>query len=207
MTPPTRHTTADGFELQFGTNHLGHFALTGRLLPLLRKGNTPRVVTLSSTAARLGRINFDDLQWERRYRGIGSYGQSKLANLLFAIELDRRGDRHGWGILSAAAHPGATRTNLQSAGPNMGRAEGRESPLMRLGNRLPMWQEVPQGALPTLYAATSPEAEGGAYYGPDGFMELRGAPTTAIVPRRARDEATAARLWEVSEDLTKVRFE
>jgi len=205
MMPPDRHTTADGFELQFGTNHLGHFALTGRLLPLLRRAPAPRVVTLSSSAARVGRINFDDLQSERRYRAIAAYGQSKLANLMFALELDRRSDRNGWGIHSTAAHPGATRTNLQSTGPQLGRTT--ESRLMRISDRLPIWQEIPQGSLPTLHAATSPDAGPGSYTGPDGFMETRGMPAPATIPRRARDTATAARLWQLSEDLTKVRYE
>lgn len=207
MMPPGRHTTADGFELQFGTNHLGHFALTGRLLPLLRKANAPRVVTLSSSAARIGRINFDDLQGERRYRPTGAYGQSKLANLLFALELDRRSANNGWGIRSSAAHPGATHTNLQTTGPLMGKASGRDGLAMRIGKLLPIWQEVPQGCLPTLYAATSPDAVAGGYYGPDGPFEARGLPAPAKIPSRARDEQAAARLWRVSEELTKVRFE
>jgi NAD(P)-dependent dehydrogenase (short-subunit alcohol dehydrogenase family) len=207
MMPPTRHTTADGFELQLGTNHLGHFALTGRLLPLLRKANKPRVVTLSSSAARIGRINFDDLQSERRYRAIPAYGQSKLANLLFALHLDRLSTRHAWGIRSTAAHPGATRTNLQTTGPTMGKSSNRDSLAMRVGKVLPFWQEIPQGSLPTLYAATSPEAVPGGYYGPNGPFEMRGLPAPAKLPRRARDEESAARLWEISEELTKVRYE
>jgi NAD(P)-dependent dehydrogenase (short-subunit alcohol dehydrogenase family) len=207
MMPPSRFTTSDGFELQFGTNHLGHFALTGRLLPLLRKADKPRVVTLSSSAARIGRINFDDPQSERRYRAIPAYGQSKLANLIFALELDRRSARNGWGIRSTAAHPGATRTNLQSAGPRMGKAANRDGLTMRIGNLLPFWQEIPQGSLPTLYAATSPDAVAGGYYGPDGPFETRGMPAPAKLPRRARDEQAAARLWQLSEDLTKVRYE
>jgi NAD(P)-dependent dehydrogenase (short-subunit alcohol dehydrogenase family) len=204
MMPPNRYTTEDGFELQFGTNHLGHFALTGRLLPLLRNGNGARVVTLSSSAARLGRINFDDLQAERRYRPIPAYGQSKLANLLFMLELSRRSADNGWGIRSTAAHPGATHTNLQSTGPSMGRS--RDPLSMRLGNFLPIWQEIPQGCLPTLYAA-GPDAVPAGYYGPDGILEMRGLPAPAKLPRRARDEQSAARLWQISEDLTKVRYE
>ncbi len=207
MMPPSRYATTDGFELQLGTNHLGHFALTGRLLPLLRKAKSPRVVTLSSTAARLGRINFADLQSERRYRPIPAYGQSKLANLLFTLELTRLSARHNWGILSTAAHPGATHTNLQTTGPTMGKASNRDGLAMRIGKLLPFWQEIPQGCLPTLYAATSPDAVPGGYYGPDGFFEMRGAPTEAKLPRRARDESAAARLWQISEELTKVRYE
>jgi NAD(P)-dependent dehydrogenase (short-subunit alcohol dehydrogenase family) len=205
MMPPDRHTTADGFELQFGTNHLGHFALTGRLLPLLRKASAPRVVSLSSGAARVGRIDFDDLQSERRYRPIPAYAQSKLANLLFALELDRLSERNGWGIMSTAAHPGATHTNLQTSGPSMGR--DRASLTMRISKFLPVWQEVPQGCLPTLHAATSSEATGGGYYGPGGPFELRGDPAPATIPKRAKDPGTAARLWVVSEELTKVRFD
>lgn len=207
MMPPSRYTTADGFELQFGTNHLGHFALTGRLLPLLRKASAPRVVSLSSSAARIGRINFDDLQGERRYRPIPAYGQSKLANLLFALELNRLSERNKWGIMSNAAHPGATHTNLQSTGPTMGKDATRDPWTMRIGKLMPIWQEVPQGCLPSLYAATSPDAVGGGYYGPDGPFEMRGLPEPAKVPSRAKDTGTAARLWAVSEELTKVRFE
>jgi NAD(P)-dependent dehydrogenase (short-subunit alcohol dehydrogenase family) len=207
MMPPTRYTTADGFELQLGTNHLGHFALTGRLLPLLRKAPAARVVSLSSGLARFGRINFDDLQCERRYRPTASYAQSKLANLIFARELNLRSQRHGWGILSMAAHPGLTRTNLQVAGPRMGRNATRDSLGIRMSKLLPLWQEVPHGCLPMLYAATSPDVTGGGYYGPDGAFELRGMPAPAHVPRRAADEQAAARLWQVSEELTKVRIE
>ncbi len=206
MMPPTRFTTADGFELQIGTNHLGHFALTGRLLPLLLKAKSPRVVTLSSGAARFGRINFDDLHSERRYRPIPSYGQSKLANLLFALELNRLSARNAWGIRSNAAHPGATHTNLQTTGPQLGKSSNRDSLAMRIGKLLPFWQEIPQGCLPTLYAATSPDAAGGGYYGPDGPFEMRGLPAPAKFPRRALDEDSAARLWQVSEELTKVSY-
>jgi NAD(P)-dependent dehydrogenase (short-subunit alcohol dehydrogenase family) len=207
MMPPTRHTTADGFELQFGTNHLGHFALTGRLLALLRKAPAARVVSLSSGVSRIGRINFDDLQCERRYRPTASYAQSKLATLLFARELNQRSQHNGWGILSIAAHPGLTHTNLQVTGPRMGRNPTRDGLAMRLSKLLPLWQEIPHGALPTLYAATSPDAKGGGYYGPDGPFEMRGMPAPAKIPRRAADQQTATRLWQVSEELTKVHFE
>jgi NAD(P)-dependent dehydrogenase (short-subunit alcohol dehydrogenase family) len=209
MAPPTRHTTIDDFELQFGTNYLGHFALTGRVLPLLRKAGSARVVTLSSLTNRIGRINFDDLQSEQRYRAHFAYGQSKLATLMFAFELHRLSTRYGWGIQSSAAHPGATRTNLQTAGPGL----GRESvPLVhRLGTRITMmipgfWQEIEQGSLPTLYAATSPQAFAGVYYGPGGFAELTGMPARARVPRNAQDEQVAKQLWHVSEQLTGVFF-
>ena len=209
MTPPVRHATADGFELQLGTNYLGHFALTGKLLPLLRKASSSRVVTLSSLTNRVGSINFDDLQSERGYRPQFAYGQSKLATLMFAIELNRRSLRYGWGIRSNASHPGATLTNLQTTGPALGR--GSTTLIERLGMQLTrmipgFWQEIAQGALPTLYAATSPLAVGGGYYGPGGFAELTGMPAVARIPRRARDEKTAERLWHVSEQLTSVSF-
>jgi NAD(P)-dependent dehydrogenase (short-subunit alcohol dehydrogenase family) len=209
MAPPTRHTTTDGFELQFGTNYLGHFALTGRLLPLLRQAGSARVVTLSSLTNRIGRINFADLQSEQRYRAHFAYGQSKLATLMFAFELHRLSMRYGWGIQSNAAHPGATRTNLQTAGPGLGR-DG--VPLLhRLGTRITMmipgfWQGIEQGSLPTLYAATSPQALAGVYYGPGGFAELTGMPGLARVPRNAQDEQVAQQLWHVSEQLTGVFF-
>ncbi len=209
MTPPVRQTTADGFELQWGTNYLGHFALTGKLLPLLRKASSSRVVTLSSLTNRIGSINFDDLQSERGYRPQFAYGQSKLATLMFAIELNRRSLRYGWGIRSNASHPGATLTNLQTTGPTLGR--GSTTLMERLGMRITrmipgFWQEIAQGALPTLYAATSPLAVGGGYYGPGGFAELTGMPAVARIPRRARNEKTAQRLWQVSEQLTSVSF-
>jgi len=209
MTPPTRHITTDGFELQLGTNYLGHFALTGRLLPLLRKAGSARVVTLSSLTNRIATINFDDLQSEHSYRPQRAYGQSKLATLLFAMELNRRSLRYDWGIRSNAAHPGATLTNLQTTGPTLGR--GSSTLLERLGMRLTrmipgFWQEIAQGALPTLYAATSPLALGGGYYGPGGFGELTGTPAPARIPRKAQDENTARRLWQVSEELTGVHI-
>ncbi|MFF4649117.1 SDR family oxidoreductase [Streptomyces sp. NPDC001380] len=207
MAVPTRHTTADGFELQFGTNHLGHFALTGRLLPLLVRGRSPRVVTVSSLAHFIGRLDFGDLQAERSYGAWRAYGASKLANLLFAKELQRRSDRGGWGLLSAAAHPGSTVTNLQQTGPNLG--TGREGGGMSaLVMSLPGAAQQPeQGALPTLYAATGPDAAGGGYYGPDGVFGTTGGPAPARASRRAQDEGTAARLWDVSEQLTGVRYD
>ncbi len=208
MAPPTRHTTADGFELQFGTNYLGHFALTGRLLPLLRLAGSARVVSLSSLVNRIGRIDFTDLQCEHRYSPQSSYGQSKLATLLFALELNRRSLLYGWGIRSNAAHPGATHTNLQSAGPTLGsKAPTLFSQSMRLTMLIPgLWQEIPQGALPTLYAATSPQASGAAYYGPDGFGETAGLPAPARLPRRALNQETAEKLWQISEQLSGVGF-
>jgi NAD(P)-dependent dehydrogenase (short-subunit alcohol dehydrogenase family) len=210
MTPPERDITTDGFELQFGANHLGHFALTGHVLPLLRAAQTPRVISLSSLAARTGRMHFDDLQFENGYKAMEAYGQSKLSNLLFARELDRRSRAAGWGVLSAAAHPGLTKTNLQISGPSHGRAN--PSAMERFykfsWRFMPfMWQEVDEGILPALHAATSPQAQGGAFYGPRGFYELAGGGVKdANVPAHATSEADARRLWEVSEQLTGVTY-
>ncbi len=204
MTPPTRHTTADGFELQFGTNYLGHFALTRHLLPLLRKGKAPRVVNLSSGAHRIqAAIHFDDLQWERSYKPWQAYAQSKLAMLMFAFELQRHSDANGWGLMSNAAHPGYARTGLQSAGPGLGRVG--PSMMERLGTLLePMAsQSAADGALPTLFAATSPAAKATGYYGPRGLMEMKGPVGEAKIGKAARDSAVAARLWDVSERLTR----
>lgn len=208
MAVPKRHTTADGFELQLGTNHLGHFALTGRLLPLLRAATAPRVTTVSSGAHLMGSIHFDDLQLERGYRAWTAYSQSKLANLLFAQQLERLSTANGWGILSDAAHPGSTRTNLQSSGPSLGQEGSLRSRMIEVPMRLPgMSQDAPSGALPTLYAATSPDAVGDGYYGPNGFMEMTGrGVTTARRSKRARDADAAARLWSLSEALTGVRY-
>lgn len=207
MAPPSRASTDDGFELQFGANYLGHFALTARLLPLLRKAGAARVVTLSSLVNRIGRLHFDDLQWEQSYSPGRAYAQSKLANLIFATELDRRSRAHGWGIRSNAAHPGATRTNLQTSGPNLGTARQGASLGMRLTMYIPgFWQDVAQGCLPALFAATSPQAHGGAYYGPSGWAELTGLPKPATVPRRATDETSARKLWQISEQLTRTHF-
>jgi NAD(P)-dependent dehydrogenase (short-subunit alcohol dehydrogenase family) len=200
MAPP-RRTTKEGFELQFGTNHLGHFALTGLLLGALEGHTDARVVTVSSTAHRMGRIDFDDLHGERRYRRWRAYGQSKLANLLFALELDRRLRAAGSTIKSLAAHPGYAATNLQSAAaPVLDRA------VMVVTNRL-LAQSGEVGALSLLYAATEPGLEGGTYVGPDGRREQRGHPQPEAVPARAAlDEAVAARLWDASEEATGVRF-
>ena len=203
MAPPTRRTTADGFELQFGTNYLGHFALTARLLPLLRKSLRPRVINLSSGAHRMGAsIHFDDLHWERAYKAWPAYAQSKLAMLMFALELQRKCDANGWGLMSNAAHPGFARTELIANGP------GSDALLSKISGVLRpfMSQSAAAGALPTLFAATSPEAEGGAYYGPDGFYEMKGAPAPAYIAPPAKDEQVARRLWEVSEHLTGVNW-
>lgn len=201
MTPPSRQVTADGFELQFGTNHLGHFALTAQLMPLLLKGHQPRVISLSSVAARGGAIDFDDLQAQRSYKPMLAYSQSKLACLMFALELQRRSDAACWGIESIAAHPGISRTELlpNGAGP-------RSGPGMLRRFMWFLFQPAAQGALPTLFAATSPQAQGGHYYGPDKLGETRGHPTTAIIPPQALDRAHAVRLWSESERLTGMAF-
>jgi NAD(P)-dependent dehydrogenase (short-subunit alcohol dehydrogenase family) len=196
-----RRRTADGFELQFGTNHLGHFALTGLVIDMLQGRDDARVVTVSSNAHRYGRIAFDNLGGERRYFRWRAYGQSKLANLLFALELDRRLRAAGSAIKSVAAHPGYAATNLQHTGP-----PGIDELLMLVPNKV-VAQSDEMGALPILYAATEPGLEGGAYVGPDGIAEQRGHPTTVSPNAAARDEETARRLWEVSVEMTGVRFE
>lgn len=202
MTPPRRMETADGFELQFGTNHLAHFALTGLLLPLLVNAEQARVVTLSSIAARGGKIDFADLQ-QTDYRPMPAYSQSKLACLMFGLELQRRSLAEGWGLTSIPVHPGISRTGLLYNTP--GGASG-----VRRMMRAMLWflfQPVPQGALPSLFAATAPQARGGVYYGPDGRAELSGFPAEARLPAPALDEAACRRLWEISEALTGVPFE
>ena len=207
MAVPTREITADGFELQFGTNYLGHFALTGRLLPLLTASPAPRVTSLSSGVHWIGRIDLDDLQSVRSYSAWRAYAQSKLAMLLFAGELQRRSDAAGWGILSNAAHPGATRSNLQVSGPTMGTGRSGLGLFGRIQMRIPgMWQEVDTGALPTLYAATSPDAARDGYYGPDNLLGLRGQAGPARRSKRARDAVTARRLWDASVALTGVTW-
>jgi NAD(P)-dependent dehydrogenase (short-subunit alcohol dehydrogenase family) len=195
MATPHR-TTADGFELQLGTNHLGHFALTGLLLPRIQD----RVVTISSGAHRIGRINFDDLQSERSYRRWAAYGRSKLANLLFMYELQRRLEVAAPPLRSVAAHPGYAATNLQF------HTESIQDRIMALANRI-FAQSDEQGAWPTLYAATTPDLPGGSYVGPNGFLEQRGNPKLVGSSSAARDEDTARRLWEVSEELTGVHYE
>ena len=202
MALPEKGTTTDGFEMQLGTNYLGHYALTARLLPLLRRGEQPRVVNLSSGVHRMGAIKFDDLQSERSYSPWKAYSQSKLAMLMFALELQRRSDAGGWGLMSNGAHPGYARTDLIANGPgHMGiftKLNVLVQPLIS--------QSAAGGALPTLLAATSPDAEGKGYYGPAGLFEMKGAPTRAHIAKQARDEAVAARLWDVSEKLTGVKW-
>ena len=196
-----RRLTRDGFESQFGTNHLGHFALTGLVLEPLLAAPEPRVVTESSHMHRVGRINFADLQGEHRYMRWLAYGQSKLANLMFAFELQRRAAEAGVGLKSMAAHPGYSRTNLQFAAPPV-----YERPFMAVGNVL-FGQSADIGALPTLYAATVPDLPGGTYVGPSGFMEQRGYPHAVTAAGKAYDEDQWQRLWEVSEELTGVSYE
>lgn len=202
MTPPERMETSDGFELQFGTNYLGHYALTAELLPLLIEGSSPLVVTVSSVAARSGTIDFSDLQATRAYEPMLAYAQSKLANLMFAFELQRRSDAAGWGITSIAAHPGISRTDLIHNGAGRLSAAGFARTFMWF-----LFQPAPQGALPTLFAATSPTARAGGYYGPDKLSETRGFPAIAKPPQQALDGEVAACLWDVSERLTGVKFQ
>jgi NAD(P)-dependent dehydrogenase (short-subunit alcohol dehydrogenase family) len=202
MDLPTRRLTEDGFEMQFGTNHLGHFALTALLLPLLRRGQSPRVVNVSSLAHRGGEINFDNLQAEREYRSWPAYEQSKLANLLFTLELQRRSDAYGWGLMSNAAHPGFARTDLIPNGPGTGGVKGIAMKLLGVF----MSHSAAAGALPTLFAATAPEAMPGGYYGPNGWSEFKGAVSPAKVYPQAKNEVVARKLWEVSEQLTGVKW-
>ncbi|AKT43593.1 SDR family oxidoreductase [Chondromyces crocatus] len=206
MTPPRRRTTADGFELQFGTNYLAHFALTARLLPLLRRAPGPRVVNLSSLAHHRGAIHFHDLQSERPYDAWRAYGQSKLALLLFTFELQRRSDAHGWGLHASAAHPGYAHTDLLTNGPG---SEGWLQPLVKLSAylNLVLGHSAAAGTLPTLFAATAPEARGAAYYGPAGLLELKGPVGEARLAPQARDRAAAEHLWRISERLTAVTFD
>jgi NAD(P)-dependent dehydrogenase (short-subunit alcohol dehydrogenase family) len=195
MMPP-RSTTAQGFELQFGTNHLGHFALVGRLLEHLRG----RVVTVSSLEHRPGRLDFDDLQSERSYSRRGAYQQSKFANAVYGLELDRRLRAADMPLISVLAHPGYSATNLQLTGPS-----GLMKAVLRVGNQL-IAQSAETGALPQLYAAAADGVQGGSFIGPDGFREARGHPTVVQPVGRARDAETGRRLWEISEKLTGVSY-
>ena len=199
-----RRRTADGFEMQLGTNHLGHFALTGLLLPLLLATPKSRVVSVSSSAHRPGKIHWDDLQLERSYGKWRAYAQSKLANLLFAYELDRRLRKAAASVISVAAHPGYAATNLQAVGARMEGARVFEK-IFEFGNQI-LAQSAAMGALPSLYAATAPGVRGGDYFGPDGFTEMWGHPRKVGSTARSQDLADAGRLWELSEKLTDVRF-
>jgi hypothetical protein len=199
-----RRETADGFEMQLGTNHLGHFALTARLFDVLRATPGARVVNVSSTMHRVGRIRFDDLHGQRSYAKWSAYGQSKLANLLFTYELARRVEKAGIDLVAAAAHPGYAATNLQTAGPRMEDARWMER-ITLLGNRV-FAQSAAEGALPTLYAATAPDVRGGDYYGPSSLGEMWGPPRKVGSSARSHDVAAAERLWQVSRELVGVGF-
>jgi NAD(P)-dependent dehydrogenase (short-subunit alcohol dehydrogenase family) len=204
MAVPNRLITPDGFELQFATNYLSHFALTARLLGNLLRAGAPRVVTVSSLAHAMGKISLDDLQSERAYRPYQAYAMSKLATLIFAFELQRRSTTNGWNILSVAAHPGWSATSLQTSGPRIGRSTARFSEcLTKLLSPL-FAQSAAQGALPTLFAATMPHVGPGTYYGPDGWREMKGFPKLARIAAQALDCAMADRFWTVSERLTGV---
>ncbi len=210
-----RRTTQDGFEMQIGTNHLGHFALTGLLLPNVLEaaqqaragsdGWPPRIVTVSSQAHRIGRLNLTDINSERSYDKWAAYGQSKLANLLFMHELDARLRAAGVSALSVACHPGYAATNLQAVGPQMEGA-GFTGWVIDLGNQL-LAQSAAAGALPTLFAACAPAVHSGEYFGPSGLLGMRGRPTRAGCTKAAKDQASMRRLWELSEQLTGVRYD
>ena len=203
MALPTRRVSADGFEMQLATNHLGHFALTGLLLPALLAGSS-RVVTVSSNAHRAGRIDLDDLQSERRYSPWPAYSQSKLANLLFTMELQRRADRAGADITSVGAHPGLSATNLTLSGPGAGR------PLVgRIADAVAkvFGQSAQLGAWPSLYAATMPDVRGAEYFGPNAFGGWRGHPERTTAKPPAYDPDIAAQLWARSAELTGVAYE
>ncbi len=196
--------TADGFEMQIGTNHLGHFALTGRLSALLLAAPAARIVSVSSLTHKLGKLDLDDLHGQRRYRKWAAYGQSKLANLLFTYELQRKLGEARARAIALAAHPGYASTNLQSAGAQMGGSKITER-VMAIGNRV-MAQTAAMGALPSLYAANASELRGGEYIGPDGLLELTGWPRIVESNARSRDQTSAAALWARSVELTSVDF-
>lgn len=204
MALPTRQLTSDGFELQFGTNHLGHFALTGLLLPVLLLAPGARVVTVSSIAHRSGKIRLDDPNWDHDYEPWPAYRQSKLANLLFAFELERRLHALHDGIVSVAVHPGISATNLFIAGPG----QSPSSATRLIARMLTIFgQPDAQGALPTLYGAVSPDIYGGGFYGPDGFQQMRGYPVEVSAKTNAYDARIALELWQMSKELTGVDFE
>jgi NAD(P)-dependent dehydrogenase (short-subunit alcohol dehydrogenase family) len=206
MAPPARRQTEDGFELQLATNHLGHFALAGRLLPLLRDA---RVTTQASVAANQHGVRWDDLQWERSYDKDKAYSSSKIAVALFAMQLDRLSRARGWNLSSNVAHPGISATNLLAAHPEMGRDSDTFAVRMirRIAvSRIPLAQTPAEGALPALYAATSPDAVGGAFYGPSGLFHLTGAPGEQKPYERIADEQAAERIWSMSEQLTGVSW-
>jgi NAD(P)-dependent dehydrogenase (short-subunit alcohol dehydrogenase family) len=207
MTPPTRQLSKDGLELQFATNHLGHFALNARLLPLLRAG-TAHVTTQVAISANQNAINWEDLNWEKSYSAFKSYSQSKIAVGLFAMELHRRSVAEGWGIQSNLAHPGISPTNLLAAQPQIGRPRDTMAvksirALSRLGFLVGTAESA---ALPALYAATSPDAKGGLFYGPKGFMHLSGAPAEQPLFSRLASAEDGRKIWEMSERLVGVNF-
>ena len=202
MALPRRHVTEDGFETQLGVNFLGHFLLTARLLPLLMKAPAPRVVQVSSIAHRRGKIALDDLHAEKSYKPWRVYEQSKLAMLIFALELQRRSEAGGWGITSLAAHPGIANTEIVANGPGKSSLTGRLWPFFGLF----VTHSSAAGALPTLLAATAPHVAPGGYYGPIGFKEFRGPPSVAKVGPQAKDAAVAKALWEEAERLVGQAF-
>jgi NAD(P)-dependent dehydrogenase (short-subunit alcohol dehydrogenase family) len=203
MTPPSRQTTADGFELQFGSNHLGHFALVAHLLPVLRAGRA-RVISQLSVAANQNAINWDDLNWERSYDGRRAYSQSKIAFGLFGLELHRRSEAAGWGITSIICHPGVAPTNLLAARPEVGRAKDTVGVrvIRALSRRGILAGTVESAGLPALFAATSPEVRGARFYGPSGPGHLSGAPAEQALYSRLVSREDARRIWQVSEELT-----
>ncbi|WP_334148643.1 SDR family oxidoreductase [Microbacterium sp.] len=207
MTPPNRQVTADGFELQFGTNHLGHFALVAHLLPLLRAGDA-RVTSQVSVAANERSINWADPNWEQTYNGMTAYSQSKIAFGLFGLELDRRSEAAGWGITSNLSHPGIAPTSLLAARPELGRSRDTVGVRMiRWGSARGIIVGTPEtAALPALHAATSPEARRARLYGPRGIGHLGGAPAEQPMYSRLRSQEEAARVWQLSEELTGVAF-
>lgn len=203
MAPPQRRTSPDGFELQLATNHLGHVALVAHLMPLLAAARG-RVTSVTSVAANRGAVHWDDLSWERDYHPFRAYASSKVAVGLFALELDRRSAAAGWGVTSNLAHPGVAPTNLLAAQPEMGRAEdSREVRLIRALSRRGILVGTPESAMgPALLAATSPEAVGGRFYGPRGLGHLGGPPAEQRLFRSLRDAGHAARLWDISQEMT-----
>ncbi len=199
-----RRETADGFEMQIGTNHLGHFALTARLLERLLETPGARVVNVASQAHRAGKIRLDDLNWKKTYSKWPAYGQSKLANLLFTYELDRRVREHGLDLVSAAAHPGYSATNLQLVGPQM-QGSGFMEKMTGLANDV-VAQSALMGALPSLYAAFAEDVSSGDYIGPDGLMEMRGHPVKVTSNAASQDVEVGKKLWALSEELTALSF-
>ena len=206
MTPPERRTTVDGHEFQLGTNHLGHFALVAHLMPLLRAGRA-RVTSQASVAANRNAIHWDDLNWQRSYHPMRAYSSSKIAVGLFALELDRRSKRHGWGVTSNLSHPGIAPTNLLAAQPGIGRAaESRAIRVIRRLSAMGIAGTPETAALPALFAAASPDAAGGRFYGPGRFRHMSGGPTEQGLYRRLQSAEDAQRLWHLSEQLTGVSF-